>query len=375
MKKILYILNVTQRVNSFSEAAMLASFKLGLDFHIAGCWGYKNDEERHKDEEKYGIHIHQIDYIRFPFNPKNIKAYKQLCALMEKEKFDFMHCTTPIGGVTGRLAARKYHTEKVLYQARGFHFFKGAPLIYNMLFYPTEKLFARYSDAIVTINNEDFQNAKSFKPRKKDGIYYVHGAGIRTERFAHEEKNDKIRTELNIADDIPLVATAGDLIKRKNYATMLKAFADVKKAHLLICGDGPERGNLVKLAQKLKIEDRVHFLGFRTDVADIYGASDAFLFTTTQEGLPRATMEAMASGLPCVVSAIRGNVDLIEEGVNGALCSVFDSNAYAERLNEILSDSALREKMRSNNIERIKQFSLPVVSEEIAEIYKEVFEL
>ena len=105
--KMLYILNVANRVNNFSETSMLAAKELNIDFHIAGNWGYETEEERINDEIKYGIKIHQIDFIRQPYNLKNIIAYKQLKSLVEKEKYDVIHCNTPIGGFLGRILRKK----------------------------------------------------------------------------------------------------------------------------------------------------------------------------------------------------------------------------------------------------------------------------
>ena len=96
------------------------------------------------------------------------------------------------------------------------------------------------------------------------------------------------------------------------------------------------------LARELGIENRIHFLGFRTDVKELLTGADIFLFTTRQEGLPRSMMEAMASGLPCVSSRIRGNVDLIEEGVNGYTCLTDDVDGYADAIAKIAGDPALR---------------------------------
>lgn len=150
-KKLLYILNIAKRVNNFSYTSMLAAQELNIEFHIAGNWSYASDEERIADEEKYGIKIHQIDFVRTPYHPENIKAYKQLKCLVETEKYDFIHCNTPSGGVLGRLIGEKCNVEKVIYQAHGFHFYKGAPKINWLVYYPVEKLLAHYTDALITI--------------------------------------------------------------------------------------------------------------------------------------------------------------------------------------------------------------------------------
>ena len=161
MKKMLYILNIASRVNSFSYTSMKAAQELGFEYHIAGNWGYANDEERISDEKKYGIHIYQINFIRTPYHPGNIKAYQQLKKIVEREQFDLIHCNTPIGGVVGRLIGKSCKIPTVIYQAHGFHFYKGAPFLNWILFYPIELWLANYTDVLITINQEDYQRAKS----------------------------------------------------------------------------------------------------------------------------------------------------------------------------------------------------------------------
>ena len=122
---------------------------------------------------------------------------------------------------------------------------------------------------------------------------------------------------------------------------------------------------LKELAKSLGVENQVHFLGFRTDIKELLVAADVFLFTTLQEGLPRSMMEAMASGLPCIVSKIRGNVDLMENGTGGYLCGSTDVDAFAKSIAELTEDANLRKKMSEYNLERIKDFDVSVVEEEM----------
>ena len=154
--KILYILNIAKKVNNFSYTSMIAAKECGLQFHIAGNWSYSDASERENDEKKYGIRIHQIDFVRNPYSLKNRKAYKQLLSLCKQESFDVIHCNTPIGGFLGRIVGNKCNVHKIIYQVHGFHFYKGAPIINWILYYPIEKWLARKTDIIITINKEDF---------------------------------------------------------------------------------------------------------------------------------------------------------------------------------------------------------------------------
>ena len=374
-KKILYILNIAKKVNNFSYTAMMAAQAEGMEFHIAGNWSYASDEERTADEERYGIKIHQIDFIRAPYHPGNRRAYAQLKVLVQKEKYDVIHCNTPIGGVLGRIVGKRCNIAPVIYQAHGFHFYKGAPLLNWLLYYPIERLLARWTDTLVTINREDEIAAKKLKLRGNGKTYYVSGVGIDVAQYVPDETvRLQKRQELGLkADDIMLISM-GDLIPRKNYGAAIRAIAKANDPRLqyMICGRGPEQENLQALAKELGAEKQIHFLGFRTDVKELLTGADIFLFTTRQEGLPRSMMEAMASGLPCVASAIRGNVDLIENEVNGYTCATDDVDGYAAAIEKIVADPELRQTMGQNNLEKIKQYDISVVEKEIRDIYAEV---
>lgn len=305
----------------------------------------------------------------------NLIAYKNLKKVIKEGKVEVIHCNTPIGGMVGRLCGKMNGVKKVIYTAHGFHFYKGAPLFNRTVLKWAEQIMAHWTDAIITMNEEDFQSAKKFKLRKGGKVYYVPGVGINTEEFFNVRINKKEkRDELGIAMDDIICISMGDLIPRKNYETSIKAIAlcNNPKVHYLICGRGPELDNLKKLAKELGVENQIHFLGFRTDIKELSKVADIFLFTTLQEGMPRSMMEAMASGLPCIASKIRGNVDLLEEGIGGYLVPAKDENAVADRLERLVENLNLREEMRKANLERIKGFDIRVVKKRMEEIYKEV---
>jgi glycosyltransferase EpsD len=105
-----------------------------------------------------------IRIARSPFNLNNIRAYRELKTLL-LQGYDIIHCHTPMGACLVRLAARKDRA-RVIYTAHGFHFFKGAPLLNWLVFYPIEKYLSKYTDGLVTINEEDYYLAnQKFKVR------------------------------------------------------------------------------------------------------------------------------------------------------------------------------------------------------------------
>jgi len=374
--KLLYILNIANRVNSFSYTSMVAARALGYEFHIAGNWNYKSLDELKEDEKKYGIHIHQIDFARNPLSPDNYKAYKQLYNLISELDFDGIHCNTPIGGVLGRLCGKKCGVKKVVYQAHGFHFYKGAPLINWLIYYPIERLLALFTDAIITINHEDYILAKKFKLRKSGKVYYIPGVGIDTKEFTQVNVNvSQKRAELGMTDSNVMMISAGELNQNKNNSAIIKAMAKANnpKVHYFLCGKGELENELRELAKNYGISDNVHFLGYRKEIKELLKSSDIFVLPSFREGLSRSLMEAMASGLPCIVSDIRGNSDLIKTGINGYLCNASDIDAFSEAINTLASDASLRKKISTQNLEDIKDYDVELVAKKMTEIYSEQF--
>lgn len=375
MSKIVFVSNISDRISSFVTASIAAAHSLDMDFYQVANWEGGEKSQIEADQKTYDIKIKSVSISRNPLALKNISAYKDLVSLIKQENIDYIHCNTPTGGLVGRLAGKKCKVKKVIYQAHGFHFYKGSPKKNWLIYYTVEKLLARFTDALITINREDYEAAKHFKLKKGGKVFFVHGVGVALSEYdglgtLRAEK----RAELGLADtDIALISM-GDLVARKNYGTAIRAVAKAnnKNLHYLICGKGPEFDALNALAIELGVEGQIHFLGFRTDIKELLSAADVFLFTTLQEGLPRSMMEAMASGLPCVASKIRGNVDLIEDGVGGYLRAPNDVDGFAEAISKLASDAELCAKMRESNLEKIKCYDVSVVEKEIRDIYREV---
>lgn len=373
MAKILYVLNIAPRVNNFAMSSILAARHIGLDMHIAGNWGYKNAEERYVDAERLGITIHQIDYQRNPLSPANAHAFRQLSAIIEREAFDIVHCNTPIGGVHGRLAARKYRVPAVIYQVHGYHFYKGGPLNSWLMYYLVEKWLARFTDILITINTEDDALArKTMRVRRQDGIRFVPGVGIDTVAYAQVTVNEPAkRAELGIPADAMLALSVGELNDNKNHRVILQALQQVPGLHYAIAGVGERRDDLLGLAKELGVADRLHLLGFREDVRQVYKAADMFLLPSFREGLSASVMEAMASGLPVICSDIRGNRDLVTPQ-GGYLVKPQDADGFAHAMNTLVKDAQVRADMGAYNVERIKNYDVRLVTQMLQDIYTQL---
>lgn len=374
MKKLLFVSNISNNVGSFVVASIAAAKKCGFEFYYAANWDGATKEQIAEDEKKYGIKIVHIDLDRSPYSTKNIKAYKQLVDLINKEKIDYIHCNTPVGGVLGRLAGEKCKVKKIVYEAHGFHFYEGAPKKNWMIYYPVEKWLAKKTDAIITINNEDFERAKTFKLKNNGQVYYVPGVGMDLSQYnVPDTVRELKRNELNLKDTDFALISMGDLIDRKNYKIAIEVVAKLNNPHVhyFICGKGPEEVNLKKLAENLGVDKQVHFLGFRNDIKELLKASDTFLFTSKQEGLARSLMEAMASKIPCVVSKIRGNTELIVNNENGFLCSGLDD--YVNAIIKIMQSPDLAYKFKEKSSKHLNNFSIEKVIDCLFDVYSKEY--
>ena len=182
------------------------------------------------------------------------------------------------------------------------------------------------------------------------------------------------RKEIGVSADDFVLLSVGELIPRKNHEVVIRALSVLKQLDKLnhieyvICGRGAYEADLRKLAEGLDVADHVHFLGYRNDISEICNCADLFVFMSHQEGLPVALMEAMACGLPAVCSNIRGNTDLIEDGVTGLLANNTPEEV-AQSISKMKSDTALRNRVASAALQKIKQFDLSSVEDEMSKIY------
>lgn len=373
MKKVLYVATVVRlHLNLFHLPYLRWFHEQGWQVDVAA----NNDFD---DPEDCVIpccdHHYVMPFERSPFKRGNLEAYRQLKALLDREHYDIIHCHTPMGGVITRLAAGSTRNRgtKVLYTAHGFHFYKGAPAVNWLLYYPVERLLSFRTDLLLTINGEDYRRAKTFHAKR---VEMVNGVGIDLSRFteASPEQKAEIRRDLGLRDGDTFAITVGNVIPRKNQAALIRAvqLLDDPRFHLFIAGDGPLEQELAALAKELGVEDQVHLLGFRRDVYRLSSAADLFLFSSRQEGLSVSVMEAMACGLPIVASAIRGNTDLIDPGEGGFLVAPDDTDGFVDSIRKLLSQPGIRERMKLHNLSKIHSYSIGAVTEQMARLYESV---
>lgn len=347
--------------------------ELGCVVHCASNFSNKDYNLKTNKLDEIGVIKHEIEFQRFPFKTQNLIAYRQLIRLIRREKIDVVDCHNAVVGVFARLAANKCKLDKVVYTPHSFFFYKGCPSKNRLIYRNIETYMAKKTDLLILINKEDYVAALQMPVRGK--ALYVPGVGIDTkEIFNIPRKRKKYCAEFGIEENAMIFISVGELIHRKNHITAIKAFAEanISNSFYLICGIGKLTDELKKLISELKIENKVRLLGYRLDAKEIMKASDVFLFPSYQEGLPVALMEAMACGLPCLTSKIRGNVDLVDENRGGLFFEPDDVKTLKSQILTLAGIEEKRHEWGAYNQEKIKEFDVENVKMIMRREYSEL---
>lgn len=367
MKKVLYVATVDIHIKTFHLPYLKMLHDMGYEVHVAT----NGTEQFPCCDKKYTIPIE-----RNPYKLKNIKAIKELKKIIDKENYDIIHCHTPMGSVVTRLAAKqaRKNETRVIYTAHGFHFYKGAPVINWLLFYPVEKCLSKYTDTLITINKEDYELAKNkFSGSCKD-IEYVPGVGIDTKKFditMSEKEKSTLKKSLGLKKNDFILTCVARLDKNKNQGFLISAMKKItdkyNDIHLLLVGPDELNGKYQKKVKKYKLENNVHFLGRRDDIPQLLLISDIVVSASKREGLPVNIIEAFASGKPVVALNCRGMSDLIDNRKNGILV-----NNLVEMANAIEKIYLNELKLYNTDKKSIKKITLATILKQIKKIYEEV---
>lgn len=375
--KALILASVASMIDQFNMQNIQLLLDDGYDVDVACNCKEGNtisDEQVQKLIETLSAKNVIVTHVPIPRKISDINGIKeslsQVKKMCDEKRYDLLHCHSPIGSVVARLAAKESRKNgtRVIYTAHGFHFYKGAPKKNWVLYYPIEKVCSRFTDVLITINKEDYAFAK--KHMHAGQVEYIPGVGVDTKEFKLEgfDKSAK-RKELEITDEDFMVLSVGELNENKNHEIVVRAISRLANSniHYFIAGKGSKDSYLLELAKELNVN--LHLLGYRTDIIELLNTADVYAFPSFREGLSVALMEAMSAGLPCVVSKIRGNVDLIDtEG--GCLCDPNDIDSFANNIQKLMDDLNIRGEFSRHNLEKMKGFDIGVTNIEMNKIYE-----
>lgn len=369
--KILYVTTISNTVNAF----LIPHIKFLLDEGNEVGLAFNKVQDVNPDLIKMGCKVHQVEFQRSPLKKENLFAYKKIKKIIVEEGYELIHVHTPVASFLTRLACRNIKNLKVLYTAHGFHFFKGAPLKNWAIYCPLEAIAAKWTDGLITINDEDYKFAAKLKLRKGGSVYKIHGVGLDFERFSPQttENKNELRKEYGYQMKDFILMIVGELRYIKHQDLLIETVNKLKQKipdiKLLLVGGGNLLNEYKNLANSLGVEKNVEFLGFRNDVYHLMKMSDIAISSSRREGLPVNVMEAMATGLPLVVTDCRGNRDLVERGKNGFIVGVDDIEACVLAIEKLYHSIDLRREFGTMNKEMIQLYSKDYVIGELKEIY------
>lgn len=376
MKKALMYAHVAYMIQQFNMENIRLLLDLGYEVDVA-CnmkQGSPIAEQKvrqfEQDLKAMGVRLYHVPVPRKITKVGDIwKSIVQTKGIINENKYDLIHCHSPIGGMICRVAYRissHYGEARMLYTAHGFHFYKGAPKKNWLLYYPVEKLCSRWTDVLITMNREDDALAKT--RMKAVSACYVPGVGIDLKKItaASVDRREK-RKEIGVPEDGILLISVGEVNENKNHEVVIRALSKIKNDSLyyVIAGSGSLQPKLENLAEELGVGHRVKLLGYRADIIELCKSADVFAFPSYREGLSVALMEAMACGLPVVCSRIRGNTDLVENGQGGLLVEPSDIDGFAIAIEQLLGNKQMGERNR----QIVRKFSIEHVMELTKRIY------
>lgn len=364
MSKILYTANTDRHINLCHIPYLKMLKEKGHTIHVATNTDFNVD---------YSDKKIRIPIYRTPFKINNIKAIFILKRIINKEKYDLIITSTPMGSVVTRLAAkklRKKYNTRVIYIAHGFHFYKGCKLRNYLLYYPIEKYLSKYTDTIITINKEDYEFAK--KDFNTD-IRYVKGIGFDSKKFDKiltMNEQVELRKKIGIGKDDFVVSYIAEISKRKRQEYLIKCLKDVnlKNTKILLVGDNILGNKIPKLIKKYKLDSNIIMLGFVNNVSEILDISNLVISVSNQEGLPLNVMEAMYKNKNILVTNCRGNRDLIKNNENGIVIPIDDKISLINSIKNFRDNNY----PKFNNKELSKTYSIDSVINQYEKIFDDV---
>lgn len=378
--KALIIASVASMIGQFNmdNIELLQKKGYGVDvianFENGNTIPQKQVDDLRKKLVEQQVTVYHINIQRNPISIKNLLAYFEIKKIINNRKYSIIHAHSPVGGVLARLSGRNSRNKfatKIIYTAHGFHFYKGAPKKNWIIYYPVEKFCSRFTDVLITINNEDYLRSLNFHAKQ---VVLVPGIGIDVKKIRETKSNKYDLIERKNKNDF-VICSVGELNLNKNHLVVIEALAKIRNSHIyyFIFGVGPLKRELEEIVIKEELQNQVKLLGYSTEVLSYIKSSDLFVFPSFREGLSVALMEAMACGKPVIASKIRGNTDLIDENHGGVLFDPFDYLTMADAL-EIMYDKFIEGNISNfgkYNIKKSLNYDKDVIKMKMANIYFE----
>lgn len=311
-----------------------------------------------------GIACHCVPELVREISPlDDWRALRRLARLFREQRFDIVHTHSSKTGILGRMAGRMAGVPVVMHTVHGYAFPAARNVFQSGLYLTVEWLGARITDALVLLKQDDLEVARRRLHASQKRLHLLPN-GVDPACYAPRmDARDEIRRRLGIEDDCAAIGMVGRLWAQKNPDCFVRAAVRLLReghdARFFLVGDGELAAGLEARIREAGHADRIRILGWRDDVAELLAGLDVFVLPSRWEGLPLAILEAMAAGLPTVVSDIPGNRDLVDHEIDGHVFRPDDDADLAARLAQLIGDAGLRRQMGANARDKVlKNFDL-----------------
>lgn len=361
--KVLITASTYSHIKNFHLPYLRAFYDAGWEIHVA-CGGTP-------DAVYYAAQTLSLPFEKKMTSPANFRAARLLRRKMEQERYDLVICHTSLAAFFTRLAVAGVKPRpRVINMSHGYLFDDNSPAMKRFLLLTAERITARRTDLLLTMNQYDYRTAVKYRLGKQ--IANVPGIGVdfsRLTRLGRVEVHE-LRQRLNLkARDFVLVYAA-EFSKRKSQSTLIQAMPLLpRNTVLLLPGDGVLRKKCMELAKKLGVSDRVRFPGHVDKMSAWYAVADVAVTSSRSEGLPFNVMESMYMGLPVVASKVKGHEDLISNGETGLMFPYGDYIACARQIQKLYDQPVMCQVLGENAQEQMDAYSLEQVLPIVLEHY------
>ncbi len=305
----------------------------------------------------------------------DLRALLALYGIIRRGRYDIVHTHSSKAGILGRWAAFFAGVRKIVHTPHG-HIFYGyfSPGV-TSVFIRMERFSARITRRLIALTEKGIEEHLACSVGRP-GQWVAVPSGIDVDAFAPSDiARREVRREFGFNDEDIVCVCVARLDPVKNNAMLIAALADVirdqPQVRLLLVGEGPEREALAIEADMRGLKGRVVFAGFRNDVARALNAGDIFVMASRNEGMGRAALEAMATGLPVIVSRTGGLPAIVADGREGLLVAAADKAAWAQAIRLLAATPELRRKMAEAARMRVSDhFSIARMVRRIEEVYQ-----
>ncbi|OGR78601.1 MAG: hypothetical protein A2X32_04965 [Elusimicrobia bacterium GWC2_64_44] len=289
------------------------------------------------------------EHLVRPINPlKDLAAFFELRALLKKLKPEIVHTHSSKAGILGRLAAASAGVPVIVHTFHGFGFHPLQNFMKRGLYVLLERLCAPLSAALVFVSRSNMATARAAAIGAPEA-YRLIRSGVKLSSYPARIDRAALRAGLGLSAEALVVLSVGNAKPQKNPGHFLEAAARLAPAfpaaRFVFVGGGEALEDLRAQARARGLEKVCLFTGWRADSADLLAAADIFALVSLWEGLPRALVEAMKTGLPSVCYATDGVTDILKDGENGFCVPQGDLDAFCSAVGRLLGDGALRARL------------------------------